>query len=229
MPQLTIALAAFVGTHFLLSHPLRAPLIARLGAVGFQIVYSLVAFATLGWAAHAFQNAPTGAPLWDAGEGLWTLATLIMLAASILLLGSFIRNPAMPMPGANAAARAPAKGVFAITRHPMMWSFALWALAHVLVSPRPPVIVLCAFVAFLALAGAAGQDRKKAVVMGAAWQDWAARTSYWPFAGQLSGRIPWRAAVPGMHAISGGLVVWLAASWAHPMLGAPLAGVWRWF
>lgn len=229
MTELIIALAAFVGTHFLMSHPLRDPLASRLGETGFQLFYVAVSFATLGWAVLSFQNAPYGTPLWTASEELWTLSTLIMLAASVLLLGSFVRNPAMPMPGANAAARAPAKGVFAITRHPMMWSFALWALAHVLVSPRPPVVALCAAVAFLALVGAAGQDVKKARLMGEAWRDWSSRTSYWPFAGQLSGRIPWRAAVPGMHAIGGGLVVWLAASWAHPLLGAPLAGVWRWF
>ncbi len=31
MGEVLIAAAAFVGTHFLLSHPLRAPLVARLG------------------------------------------------------------------------------------------------------------------------------------------------------------------------------------------------------
>ena len=42
------AAIAFVGTHFLLSHPLRAPLVARVGEKGFLGLYSLVAFATLG-------------------------------------------------------------------------------------------------------------------------------------------------------------------------------------
>lgn len=229
MTNLILALLAFVGTHFLLSHPLRAPLAARLGATGFQLVYSLIAFATLGWAVLAFSGAPLGEPYWVAGDGLWALSTVIMLFASILLLGSFVRNPALPMPGASAAARAPAKGVFAITRHPMMWSFALWSLAHVLVSPRPPVIALCAAVAILALVGAAAQDAKKVVLMGDAWRDWASRTSYLPFGGQLSGRIPWSAASPGMHALGGGLVIWALATWAHPLLGAGMpAGIWRW-
>jgi uncharacterized membrane protein len=225
---LIIALTAFVGTHFLLSHPLRDPLAAKLGAAGFQGVYSLVALATLGWAAFAFRAAPYGEPLWNVGDGLWAVSTVIMLGASILLLGSFVRNPALPAPGAAKLASQPARGVFAITRHPMMWSFALWSLSHVLVSPRPAVIVLCAFVAVLALVGAAGQDVKKAKLMGAAWRDWSSRTSYWPFAGQVSGRIPW--SFPGMHAIGGGLVVWLAATWAHPLAGAgTTAGIWRWF
>jgi uncharacterized membrane protein len=228
MMQLIVALVAFVGTHFLLSHPLRAPLAARLGAAGFQGVYSLVALVTIGWAAIAFRSAPLGEPLWNVGDGLWAVSTVVMLAASILLLGSFVRNPALPAPGASKLAAQPARGVFAITRHPMMWSFALWSLAHALVSPRPAVIVLCAFVALLALVGAAGQDVKKAKLMGDAWRDWSSRTTYWPFAGQLSGRIPW--SFPGMHAIGGGLVVWLIATWAHPLAGAgSTAGIWRWF
>ena len=228
MTGFIIALAMFVGTHFAMSHPLRAPLVARLGDAGFQIFYSVVSLVTLGAAAYAFRAMPSGDPLWSVGDGLWTLSTVLMLAASILLLGAFVRNPAMAMPGAKAAALAPARGVFAITRHPMMWSFALWSLSHVLVSPRPAVIVLSIGIAFLALVGAAGQDRKKAVLMGDAWRDWSSRTSYWPFAGQLSGRIPWMS--PGMHALGGGLVVWLVVTWAHPLAGAGMsAGIWRWF
>ena len=229
MTQLLVALIAFVGTHFAMSHPLRAPLVAALGDTGFQIAYSVVALATLVWVALAFRAAPYGDPLWPVGDGLWALSTLIMLAASILLLGSLVRNPALPMPGADALAQQPARGVFAITRHPMMWSFALWSLAHAIVSPRPAVLLLCAGIAVLALVGAAGQDAKKAKLMGAAWRDWSARTSFIPFAGQLSGYIPWSATSPGMHALGGGLVVWLVATWAHPLLGAGVAaGVWRW-
>jgi uncharacterized membrane protein len=230
MTNLILALAAFVGTHLLMSHPLRAPMVARLGAGGFQGVYVVVSLATLIWAAQAFKAVPDGEPIWSVGDGLWAVSTVLMLVASILLLGSMIRNPAMPTPGAEAAALAPARGVFAITRHPMMWSFALWSLSHALVSPRPAVIVLCAFVAVLALVGAAGQDAKKAKLMGNAWRDWASRTSYWPFGGQLSGRISWGAATPGMHALGGGLVVWLLATWLHPWAGAGMsAGIWRWF
>ena len=229
MTNLVLALIAFVGTHFAMSHPLRAPMVARLGANGFQIVYLVVSFATLGWAANAVGKVPYGEPLWAVGNGLWTASTVIMLAASILLLGSFVRNPALPAPGSEKLAAQPARGVFAITRHPMMWSFALWSVSHVLVSPRPAVIVLSTAIAFLALVGAAGQDVKKSALMGDAWRDWSARTTYWPFAGQLSGQIPWAAARPGMHALGGGLVIWLAATWAHPLAGGPVAGIWAWF
>jgi uncharacterized membrane protein len=217
MLQLTLGLIAFVGTHFMMSHPLRAPMSNALGANGFQIVYSLVSFATLGWAVYAFRETPIGMPLWVAGDAQNILATAIMFVASVLLAGSFIGNPALPQPGADKLAAQPPHGVFAITRHPMMWSFALWSLAHVLVSPRTPVIVLTAFIAFLALGGAAGQDHKKAKLMGASWQGWVSRTSFML-----------KPAWPGRTALVGGTLIWLAASWSHPLFGAPTAGLWLW-
>ncbi len=226
MSQLAIALVVFVGTHLLMSHPLRAPLVARIGTAVFQGVYSIVALATLGWAAYAFREAPVGGFLWTPGEGHFVLATLIMFVASVLLAGSFVGNPALPQPNASALAAQPVRGVFAITRHPMMWSFALWSLAHILVSPRPAVLLLSGAVALLALAGSAGQDRKKAALMGEAWRDWTARTAFVPFAGQFSGRVRW--VWPGRIALVGGTALWLLATWVHPLLGAPTAGVWAW-
>jgi uncharacterized membrane protein len=221
MTTLLLACLTFVGTHLLMSHPLRAGMVKALGTNGFMGVYSLVSLVSLAWLALAFRAAPLGDPLWLVGDGLWALASLIMLLAAILLMGSFIGNPALPAPNAKALAAQEPKGVFTITRHPMMWSFFLWAIAHSLVSPRPAVLVLCASMGALALFGALGQDAKKAKLMGEAWQTYMARTAFIPFAKG--------AKFPGMHALGGGLVVWLLATWAHPLLGGPIAGVWRWF
>jgi uncharacterized membrane protein len=215
--MLAIALIAFVGTHFLMSHPLRATMVGALGASAFQGVYSLVSLATLGWAVYAFREAPIGAPLWAAGDGLNIAATVVMFVASVLLAGSFVGNPALPQPGADKLAMQRPSGVFAITRHPMMWSFALWSLAHVLVSPRPAVLLLSGFIALLALGGAAGQDQKKAKLMGDSWQGWVSRTSFMP-----------KPAWPGRIALIGGTLIWLIATWAHPVAGAPTAGIWIW-
>ena len=218
---LIAAAAAFVGTHFALSHPLRAPLVHAAGEKGFQAIYSLIAFASFGWMIVAFRAVPAGLPLWDGfAAAPWVVATLLMLVASVLLAGSFLGNPALPAPNAaKLAARAP-HGVFHATRHPMMWSFALWSLAHMLVSPTPRVIVLTLATAILALVGSHLQDRKKEQLMGAAWSAWEAQTSYWPRPMALgkAGAVPWL----------GGVALWLGASWAHGWLIAMPAGVWRW-
>jgi uncharacterized membrane protein len=229
MPQLIIALSVFVGTHFLMSHPLRAKMVAGLGATAFQIVYSFVSLATFAWAILIYREMINAAPLWVAGDGLWAVATLLMLVGSILFAGSIVGNPALPAPGAAALTKATPKGALAITRHPMMWGFASWALCHLLVSPQPKVIALCVALGFLAIAGSAGQDRKKAALMGVDWQDWERRTSFVPFAGQLSGRIGWGAAMPKRTVLLVGIAVWLIATRFHPAFGAPVAGIWRWF
>ena len=37
--------------------------------------------------------------MWPVGDGLWAAAAVVMLLASILLMGSIVRNPALPNPG----------------------------------------------------------------------------------------------------------------------------------
>ena len=229
MPQLIMALSVFVGTHFLMSHPLRARMASALGANGFQIVYSVISLATFAVALMIYREVPDGAPLWAVGNALWAVATLLMLVGSILFAGSIVGNPALPAPGAAALTKATPKGALAITRHPMMWGFASWALCHLLVSPQPKMIALSVALGFLAIAGSAGQDRKKASLMGADWQDWERRTSFIPFAGQISGRVGWAAAMPKRTVMLVGVALWLIATRFHPAFGAPIAGVWRWF
>lgn len=219
------AAAAFVVTHFALSHPLRRPLVGAMGEPAFLGLYSAVAFVTLGAMVWAYRAAPVTAPLWTVGDGLWAVATVVMLFASILLLGSFVRNPALP--GAQgSAATAAARGVYAVTRHPMMWSFALWGVSHILIYPVAKNLVLTGAIIVLALVGAALQDRKKAALDPQGWTAWESRTGYWPFLAIAQGRT--RFGGFGAHALGGGVVVWLLATWAHiPLAGWP-AGIWRW-
>lgn len=223
-PQLARLIAAcvtFVGSHFVLSHPLRQPVYNVIGERGFMGLYSLVALASFGWMIVAFRAVPGGSPLWDGtGNTPWALASALTLFAAVLLVGSFQGNPAMPDPRARDLARRGPHGVFHITRHPMMWSFALWATAHVAVAPTPRVLVLAGALGVLALVGAHLQDRKKEVLMGAEWAQWETQTSYWP---RLSGL-----ARTGNLPRYGGLVLWLVATWGHiPLIYVP-AGAWRW-
>jgi uncharacterized membrane protein len=150
------------------------------------------------------------------------VVTVVMLLASILLMGSLIGNPALP---GGARADAP-RGVFAITRHPMMWSFALWGACHIAVYPVAKNIVVAAAVIVLALVGSALQDGKKARMRPDFWPGWEAKTSFFPFAAMAAGRA--HLSGLGLHAILGGFVVWLAATWAHIPLSGWRAGIWLW-
>ncbi len=210
---LALGTIAFVGTHLAMSHPLRMRLVGQLGEAGFSLLYSLVSFVTLGWMIWAYQSADPW-PIWTAPDWAWTVASLVLLTASILLVGSLIRNPAFPHPGAAKLASAPARGVYAITRHPMNWSFTLWALTHIAVYGSPRNLVVASGILVLALLGSVGQDRKKRALL-TRWSDWEARTSFLPFAALLSGRAQWGAASPGWIAVGGGLALWLSVTTLH--------------
>lgn len=220
---LALASAAFVGPHFAMSHPLRAPMIRVLGEKGFAGIYSLISIAFLWAMIHFYSPASAEAPqpLWDAGQAGWIAATLLMWIGSILFIGSLRRNPAFPRPGRPVTRIDEARGVYAITRHPMMWGFTLWAVVHALTNPTAASLVLSAAIAFLALGGAAMQDAKKERLVGDVWRDWTSRTSFAPFGRGF--------ASPGAFAFVGGTLVWLVASWAHGAMGYRPAGIWAFF
>jgi uncharacterized membrane protein len=182
--------------------------------------------ATLGWLVLAYRVTPGTAPLWPVGDAVWAIVSLVMLLASVLLMGSLIRNPALPNAGHPAPPPVEARGVYAITRHPMMWAFALWGACHIAVFPATKNIIVCVAIIILALVGAALQDRKKERLEPGAWQGWEAKTSYLPFVAVVGGRA--RLGGFGPHALLGGLLVWLIATWAHLPLAGWAAGIWRW-
>lgn len=214
MASLALASATFVGSHFLLSHPLRQPLVGRIGEGPFRNLYSLVALVTFGAMIWVYARIGDQAPLWDVGEGGWIVATVLMFIGSILFVGSFLGNPALP--GARLERGKVAGGVFAITRHPMMWGFALWAITHIVVVATPKALLFDGAVLFLALAGSFGQDRKKAKLMGERFHEWTAQTAFIPFTRDFSN--------PGAIALIGGTALFLLATWLHPFP----AGIWRW-
>lgn len=218
--MLIVASVAFVGTHFLMSHPLRPAMVGALGEKGFAGVYSLISLLTLGWMIWAYPAASAEAPqpLWDAGRVGWTVATVLMWLGSILFMGSLRRNPALPRPGKRIEKIDDPNGVYSITRHPMMWGFALWAIVHAIVVPTEASLILSFGIAFLALAGAALQDKKKAALLGNVWREWTAKTSYLPYGRGLKSA--------DAFALVTGTILWLAATWAHGALGYRPAGIW---
>lgn len=218
---LEVAAASFVGTHFLLSHPLRKPLVRRVGEKAFLGLYSLVALATFGWMIWAAWRIGPETPRWSefaASDAGIVIASLLVWLGAVLFVGSFRNNPALPHPEARTRPIGEAKGVFRITRHPMMWGFALWGIAHVIVNATPSGLIVSEAIIVLALVGAVLQDMKKAGRYGAAWRDWRARTSFLPFGRGL--------ASPGTVPLVVGTLLFLAATWAHGALGYRPAGPW---
>ena len=209
-----LSVIAFVGLHFLMSHPLRAPLVSRLGERGFQAAYSVQSLLTFGLAIYFYGKIGREDAIWVAPQWAWAVGAIVMWIGSILFAGSLVRNPALP--GARLERGAAPTGVLAITRHPMMWGFAAWAAVHLALIGTPKALVFDGAILFLALLGSVGQDSKKAKLMGERFHEWAAQTAFVPFAKGIA----W----PGTAAVVGGTVLFLVATWFHPM---PV-GLWRW-
>ena len=211
---LFLSAIAFVGLHFLLSHPLRAPLVGRLGEKAFQGLYSIQSLLTFGLMIYFYRAVGREPPVWTAGEWVWAVAALVMWLGAILFVGSFLGNPALP--GARLDRGKVPGGVFAITRHPMMWGFATWAAVHLAVIGTAKAMVFDGALIVLAIAGSMGQDAKKEKLMGERFHEWAAQTAFVPF----SRGVAW----PGTAAFVGGTLLFLVATWLHPF---PV-GIWRW-
>ena len=67
------------------------------------------------------------------------------------VMGSIVRNPALPNRVPPTAVPAEARGVYAVTRHPMMWAFTLWGICHIAVYPVAANIIVASAIIILAL------------------------------------------------------------------------------
>ena len=215
MEQLVLACAAFLATHFVSSTPLRGALAGAMGEKAYQAVYSLVAFATLGWMIWAYGKAPVEV-LWP---GLRLVPAVVMPFAFILIAcGLLSRNPTLAGAGRLLKREDAASGILRITRHPMMWGFALWAGAHILARGELKATVFFGRFLVLALLGALSIDRRRAASAGEDWKRFAAATSFVPFAAIASGRNRFVAAEIGLRNPAIGLALYALVFWFHPVL-----------
>ncbi|MDT7933537.1 MAG: NnrU family protein [Sphingomonadaceae bacterium] len=215
MAMLGAAAALFTASHIGLPGAPRRPLVRRLGEGGYRLLFSVIALGSFVWLVNAWKATPAE-PLWVPPAWAWHVAPITMLLAAVLFVGSISRANAA-LAGAPGASRP--TGVLRITRHPMMWSFALWAVVHAWLSGTAATLVLAAAVAVTALGGAALQEGRKAVT-DPGWRAYAAETSFLPFA---RGHV-W----PGWVPLIGGAALLAVATWAHPHLGAPAVPPWVW-
>jgi uncharacterized membrane protein len=210
--QLAVATLAFVVTHFVSSTPLRGAVAGAIGEKAWLGLYSLAAFATIGWMAWAYGKAPLQ-PLWP---GLRLLPLLVMPVALVLLVGGVLgRNPTAVMQERALRSSEPARGMIRVTRHPLMWSFMLWSAAHVLA--RGDVASLVFFGGFFVVAalGTVLIDARKRASLGEDWRRFAAVTSNLPFGAIAAGRNRFVVAEIGWRVVVVAAVAYVALVAAH--------------
>lgn len=216
---LAVAMLLFVGSHLLLSSPgVRGLLVGRIGERAFRAAYSGLSLALLVWIAFAYGDAPI-VDLWLPPIGLKHLSLLIMPFACIFLVaGLSTPNPSAIGGGRPEIVAEGPVGILKVTRHPVMWGFALWALAHLLANGDLASLVLFGGIGALALVGARAQDAKKRLMLGDLWDEYTRKTSFVPFAALLRKRVRLAPSEIGWWRVVAGIAVYALLLWLHPWL-----------
>ena len=216
MTHLVLAAVAFLATHYIASTPLRAALVATLGKA-YLALYSLLAFATLGWMIWAFYHAPF-INLWYA-VALRPVPLFVMPIALVFMVCALATpNPTMVGREKLLKSTHPARGILRITRHPLMWGFALWGASHIAARGDAAALIFFGTFIVLALSGAWLIDRRKAATLGADWKQFAAVTSKLPFAAIAGGRNQFKLAEIGWWKILLSLALYVALIMLHHRL-----------
>ena len=109
-------------------------------------------------------------------------------ALLLVVCGLLTRNPTMVKQERALKSGAPARGILRVTRHPLMWGFALWAASHIVARGDAAAVIFFGGFLVLALSGTVLLDRRKAAALGDDWRRFAALTSNLPFAAIAAGR-----------------------------------------
>ncbi len=219
MAELLISLGVFIAFHIVPAiAPVRRVLVSAVGLKVYIVGYSFLSLALLAWVSWAYVNADTTV-LWS--QWPWTRwVPALVMPVSCLMLVSTLSEPNALSVGVRADQFDPARpGIVSITRHPLIWALALWALAHLAPNGDTASLLLFGLFAVLALFGPWSLDRKKRREMGTAkWLHLTQFTSSVPFWAVVRGRarLDLRG-IGGRRALAAGvlyLVLLLGHEWA---------------
>lgn len=223
--EFSLALALFLLTHMIPARPvLRARLTGWLGERGYLIVYSIISLVLLAWLIDAARRAPT-LLLWISPPWLYWLPVLVMPLACILLVAGLSSANPFSLGAGKQRFDPQHPGIIAVTRHPVLWALASWALVHLAVNGDLAKVILFGLFASLALAGMVLLDRRRRRQLGNThWHRLAAHTSMLPFIAVLGGRARLDRNTVSLWQLSGGLLLFLILLAAHQALigAAPL-------
>jgi uncharacterized membrane protein len=180
LTALVVSMLAFVLGHLVLSSiVVRTPIERRIGPKWYQTIYSILALGTAIWMEMSYRAAPYvelfRAPPWTR----WIPLTIMPVALLFFVCSVSTKSPTMA--GMEKFVEFEPRGILRITRHPMLWSFALWGLAHITANGDIASLVLFTGIAALAILGMMHIDHRRRVTLGDAWTPFAEKTSLVPF------------------------------------------------
>ena len=198
---------------------IRTRLVGKIGEIGFRIAYAVTSVIAIMMLVQAWEAA-VAMPLWTAPAWLRLILALIMLPAFLFFAAGLLRNPTAV--GGEALAGQQVRGIQRITRHPMLWSFALWALVHVIGNGDLASLIFFGTFAVSAFLGMPSIDRKLAARSPEAAARLRSETSILPFGAIIAGRNRLVLAEIGWLAPLLALIGWAAMLHFHArFFGAP--------
>lgn len=189
MLELILAIATFIASHIvLIQAPLRSRLETYFGEKLFRLLYSLLSLVILVWLAVAFKQAPY-IQLWPTTALTTWVPVVIMPFACILLVSGLFSASPLSLSVRQKAFEPSRPGIVAITRHPVMWAFALWAMSHIPANGDLAGVLLFMLMLVLSLYGCKTIDRNKCIRLGKTnWVELSKNTSIIPFAAIVAGK-----------------------------------------
>jgi uncharacterized membrane protein len=218
-PMAVLALAAgvFLVTHFVPSTPLRRGLVAMLGENAYLGLYSLVSLVALVWLIWAYARAPYER-LWAGDEfKVWAVA-LMPVSLVLLAAGVMSKNPSAVRQEGLLRTLGEPHGILRVTRHPIQWGIALWALLHVIARGDEASLIFFGGFALLSILGTVLIDARKSRTIGVDWERFASVTSNIPFGAIFQGRNQFRFDEIGWKKVLIGLAVYFVLLFLHPYL-----------
>jgi len=226
MPELILSIALFTALHVIPSTQLRPWIIRHFGRTAFMLALSLLSTLIFVWMWFAYREAAQNAEtvFWVTGTALRMFSAAVMFIAILLTLWMVTNTPRVLINGEHLLqAENSVRGVLRVTRHPMMWPLALWAMVHMLNNADPAGFVYFGYFVILAILGTVMIDARRKKHLPERWSAIESETSNIPFAAILAGKnyFPWREL--GWRRPLAALFIWAAAIEYHDVLiGFPI-------
>jgi len=203
--------------HFVLSSTgLRGHLISRLGSEkAYMVLFSLLAFTALTSMIISYINTPL-IMLWLPPIWLRYLVLSLMPFVLILFVGSLRSDSPTGMEVGKGAMPEEKLGVYAITRHPMLWAFAFWAALHILVNGDLASTLFFGGFLLLASLGPIAIDAKIRQQQPDFWLKLTQQTSNIPCVGLVTGRNSINRSI--LQPLFLGVALYVVLLFAHPWI-----------
>ncbi len=220
MLSLILAAAAWIAVHVgIAGTSVRRASVSRLGEVGFRALFSVLSVVTISALVSSYVRVIKADPVWLWNVPAWIgwLLVAIMALAFVLFVAS-VTSPNPTAVGGERVLGQEARGIGRVTRHPMLWSFALWSIVHVVGNGNLASLFFFGAFGVTALVGMPSIDRKLAARDPVDWSRFAKATSIVPFAAIAAGRNRFALREIGILPFALGFLVWIVLLVLHPRI-----------